>query len=174
MQIARGAETLGLLFQAMARHHCPAVADLARHFGVDAGPPLLEALGIDDDPAARWAEVAALSGALWHRPAWSGEAPVAAPAPEADSPSEARSPAVAFAPPEARREPLTALGTLRETVGLTAQQLAAKVGVPVGTIGTWESGEAAPEERQVGQLAQALGIAPEAVRAALPPSRRGA
>jgi DNA-binding XRE family transcriptional regulator len=171
MQIARDAETLGLLFQAMARYRCPAVADLARHFGVEAGPPLLEALGIDDDPAARWAEVAALSGALWHRPVWAGEAVAVAPAPE--TPAEAGLPAVTLSPPEARREPLTALGTLRETVGLTAQQLAAKVGVPVGTIGTWERGEATPEARQVGQLAQALGIAPAAVRAALAASQRG-
>jgi DNA-binding XRE family transcriptional regulator len=156
----------------MARYRCPAVADLARHFGVEAGPPLLEALGIDD-PAARWAEVAALSGALWHRPVWAGEAVAVAPAAGASAPAEVAPPAVAFAPPEARREPLTALGTLRETVGLTAQQLAAKVGVPVGTIGTWERGEATPEARQVGQLAQALGIAPEAVRAALPASQRG-
>lgn len=166
MQIARDAETLGLLFKAMARHGCATVADLARHFGVAAGPPLLEALGIDDSPPARWAEVAELSEALWHRPAWPGAAPVA---PATETPADGDRHAVAFAPPEAQREPATALRTLREAVGLTAPQLAAKVGVPIGTVGAWERGTAFPEARQVGQLAQALGVAPEAVRAALPP-----
>jgi DNA-binding transcriptional regulator YiaG len=165
MQIARDAETLGLLFKAMAHYRCAAVADLARHFGVAAGPPLLEALGIDDDPFARWAEVADLSEALWLRPAWPGAAAVA---PPSEAPTDAVHSAIAFSPPEAQDEPATALRALRETVGLTAPQLAAKVGVPIGTVGEWERGTAFPEARQVGQLAQALGVAPEAVRAALP------
>lgn len=166
MQIARDAETLGLLFKAMARHRCATVADLARHFDVAAGPPLLEALGVDDGPSARWAEVAELSEALWHRPAWPG---AAAAAPPPGDPAETSHLAVAFAAPEAQAEPTTALRALREAVGLTAPQLAAKVGVPIGTVGDWERGAAFPEARQVGQLAQALGVAPEAVRAALPP-----
>ena len=166
MQIARDAETLGLLFKAMAHYRCPTVADLAQHFDVAAGPLLLEALGVDDNSPARWAEVAELSGALWLRPAGSGEAAVAPPAPEL--PPEAEPPAVAFTPTEVQHELLSALRTLRETVGLTAQQLAAKVGVPAGTVGDWEQGAAMPKARQVGQLAQALGISPEEVRAALP------
>ncbi len=165
MQIARDAETLGLLFKAMARHRCATVADLARHFDVAAGPPLLEALGVDESPSARWAEVAELSEALWHRPAWPGTAAVA---PPTETPADGSRPVVAFAPPEAQAEPATALRTLREAVGLTAAQLAAKVGVPIGTVGDWERGAAFPEARQVGQLAQALGVAPEAVLAALP------
>jgi DNA-binding XRE family transcriptional regulator len=166
MQIARDAETLGLLFKAMAHYRCATVADLARHFGVAIGPPLLEALGIDDGPSARWAEVADLSEALWHRPAWPGAAVAA---PPTETPADGHQPAVAFSPPEAQAEPATALRVLREAVGLTAPQLAAKVGVPIGTVGAWERGAAFPEARQVGQLAQALGVAPEAVRAALPP-----
>lgn len=124
-QIARDAETLGLLFKAMAQYRRASVADLARHFGVAVGPPLLAELGIDDDPPARWAEVADLGAALWHRPAWPGAASVA-PLPEA--PVDAGHPAVAFSASEAQREPATALRTLREAVGLTTPQLAEKVG----------------------------------------------
>ena len=61
---------------------------------------------------------------------------------------------------------IPSLRELREAVGLTAGQLAAKVGVPVATVGAWERGAATPEARQLGRLAQALGVAPEAVRAA--------
>lgn len=166
MQIARDAETLGLLFKAMAYYRAPTVADLARHFDVAPGPPLLEALGIDDDPPARWAEVADFSLAMWHRPAWPGAAAGASSPTEATA--EAGLPGVAYSPPEVPQEPPTALRTLREAVGLTAPQLAAKVGVPLAVVGDWERGAAFPEVRQVGQLAQALGVAPEAVRAALP------
>jgi DNA-binding transcriptional regulator YiaG len=169
MQISRDAETIGLLFKAMAHYRCATVADLARHFGVAAGPPLLEALGMAEDTRARWAEVADLSVDMQLRPAGSGEA-AGAPA-VTETPAEAEIAADAFAPLAVQQEPRTALRTLRETVGLTVQQLAAKVGVPASAIGDWERGAVVPEARQVGQLAQALGIAPEQVRAVLPASR---
>jgi DNA-binding transcriptional regulator YiaG len=172
MQISRDAETIGLLFKAMAHYGCATVTDLAQHFSVAAGPSLLEALGIDDDTQARWAEVADLGAALWYRPAGSGE--VTAVASTTETPDEAEVSADAFAPLTVQQEPLTALRTLRETVGLTVQQLAAKVGVPASALGDWERGAVVPEARQVGQLAQALGVAPEQVLAVLPTSQDGA
>jgi hypothetical protein len=64
MRIARDAETLGLLFQALAEQQCRTVALLAQRLGVPYGPPLLAAIGVTDDPRSRWAEVEGLAGRL--------------------------------------------------------------------------------------------------------------
>jgi transcriptional regulator with XRE-family HTH domain len=61
------------------------------------------------------------------------------------------------------------LRELREAAGLTDTELAAKVGVPAGTVRGWEGGGAAPDARDVGLLALALGVTPKEVRAALLP-----
>jgi transcriptional regulator with XRE-family HTH domain len=55
----------------------------------------------------------------------------------------------------------------REASGMTAEQLASEVGVPAGVVAAWEEGRAAPETHQVGQLALALGVTPEELRAAV-------
>ena len=64
MATCRDAETIGLLFKALAQHRCTTLPLLARLLGVAYGPPLLVAIGIADDPRSRWAEVESLVGAL--------------------------------------------------------------------------------------------------------------
>ena len=64
MAYARDAETLGLLFKALAQHRCPTVALLARRLGVPSGPPLLVAIGVDDNPHSRWDEIEGPVGRL--------------------------------------------------------------------------------------------------------------
>ena len=60
------------------------------------------------------------------------------------------------------------LRELGEASGVTAEQLATKLGGITRLISGWERGTRLPTPRQVGQLALALGATPEAVRAALP------
>jgi transcriptional regulator with XRE-family HTH domain len=64
-------------------------------------------------------------------------------------------------------EAMRDLRELREAAGLTAEQLAEKVGVGPRAVVGWERGARVPTPRQVGQLALALGTTPEAVQAAL-------
>jgi hypothetical protein len=64
MAHARDAETIGLLFKALVQHRCPTVSLLAQRLGAPYGPPLLVALGVNDDPRSRWAEVEELVGRL--------------------------------------------------------------------------------------------------------------
>jgi len=66
------------------------------------------------------------------------------------------------------------LRAVREATGLTEHQVAAMVAVTTGTLTARERGHGRPTTRQVGQLALALGVAPDGVLAALhppPPSR---
>ena len=65
------------------------------------------------------------------------------------------------------------LREVREATGLTEHQLAGMVAVAAGTLGAWERGHGRPTARQVGQLALALGVTPDGVLAALPPSPTG-
>jgi hypothetical protein len=64
MAHARDAETIGLLFKALVQQRCPTVSLLAQRLGAPYGPPLLAALGVNDDPRSRWAEVEELVGRL--------------------------------------------------------------------------------------------------------------
>ena len=64
MATRRDAETIGLLYKALVSQRAATVPELARRLGVPYGPPLLEALGIADDPRTRWAEVEGLIDGL--------------------------------------------------------------------------------------------------------------
>ena len=67
---------------------------------------------------------------------------------------------------------MATLEELREATGMTQEQLAAKLAVPSGRITAWESGAQVPTRMQRGLLALALGVTPEAVRAALAAGER--
>lgn len=47
---------------------------------------------------------------------------------------------------------------LRQTQGLTQQDLAVKLGLSVATVGTWERGATLPSARQLRALGQLFGI----------------
>jgi len=60
------------------------------------------------------------------------------------------------------------LQQLREVAGFTQLKLAVKLGVTPSTVYNWERGTAEPRARQLGLLAQALGVTADEVLASLP------
>lgn len=67
MPTSRDAETIGVLYKAMGEYRCPTAPALAQRLGVEYGPPLLVAIGVEDDPVGRWAEVETLLSDLQRR-----------------------------------------------------------------------------------------------------------
>ena len=59
--------------------------------------------------------------------------------------------------------------TLREAVGLTQQQLADKLGLPVSNIAFWERAEKPPRGDVLPALAQALGVSLDELMRTTPP-----
>ncbi len=59
------------------------------------------------------------------------------------------------------------LGALRQQAVLTQRELAAALGVHPRLISKWENGEARPRPANIRKLAEALGITPREVLAAL-------
>ncbi len=66
---------------------------------------------------------------------------------------------------------MATLRALRETTGLTVEELAAKVGVSPAQGGTWERGASLPTTREIRLLALALGVQPPQMQAALAETR---
>ena len=60
------------------------------------------------------------------------------------------------------------LRQLRDAMGYTQLSLAIKLGVTPSTVYNWERGTAEPRARQLGQLADALGVTADEVLKALP------
>lgn len=61
---------------------------------------------------------------------------------------------------------MVTLRELREAYGLTQEALAARFGLPVSIIRSWEEGRSSPNDRQVASLARFFGVSPEAIVAA--------
>jgi transcriptional regulator with XRE-family HTH domain len=64
---------------------------------------------------------------------------------------------------------MVTLEELREVAGLTQQQLAEKLAVAPDAVASWERGTSRPSVRETAQLAEAFGVAVDAVTVALPP-----
>lgn len=60
------------------------------------------------------------------------------------------------------------LQQLRQAAKFTQLELAVKLGVTPSTVYNWERGTAEPRARQLGLLAQALGVTADEVLASLP------
>ncbi len=60
------------------------------------------------------------------------------------------------------------LANLRKAVPFTQLELAVRLGITPSTVYNWERGTAEPRARQLGDLAQALGVTADEVLASLP------
>ena len=63
---------------------------------------------------------------------------------------------------------MATLKELREATGLTVEQLAMRLAVPPVRVAAWEQGTERPGTRETAQLAEAFGVAVDAVTVALP------